>query len=139
MNRGQISFDFMIAIMAALIFVAALQGIAAAMQQSQSGISIRNQETAIAYSISELITNSAAFSDADNFSVEYKIPYLRVFGKSEPQNCSISVSSGSIIVSYSGEEGVFTQSIDIAVPAGVDAMGQTYCGETLSISGGSGL
>jgi len=92
MGKGQISLDFLLATIVAIIFILGFQAVAASLESSQHKTIIRQQETAIGNSLAQLISTSAALNEENaEFEVQYKIPFIWIPGNDIPQECDIDI------------------------------------------------
>ena len=134
MQKGQISFDFILAVIVALIFVGGMLLVNDQIVETQKAAAVRNQERAIAIQLHSIISSSTALSDADYFEVKYKIPKLLVPEEQELQECNIDLDSRT--VEYTLQESGETISVEIPEFAAAGAMpGQINCGDVLTITG----
>lgn len=134
MRKGQVSFDFILAIIVALIFVAGIQVLSVEIQEMQRASAIRNQEKAIALQLYGIISTANALSDADTLTVEYKTPKLLVPGESPLKSCEITLNANpKIVYDPTGK--------NIEVPIAefkddhINIANSMKCGETLVITG----
>lgn len=96
MQKGQVSFDFILAIIVALIFIGGMQLLNVQMQQAQKESVVRIQEKAIALNLYRAIAISHALKDADGMEVNYKTGRLIVPEEGALQACAIDLDSQNI-------------------------------------------
>ena len=113
MQKGQVSFDLILAVIVALIFIAGLQVVSGNLKEVNTRASVRNQEKLIAMDIYRIASSSRALQDG-SFTVEYKTPKIIVPGKDLPEACTINLSAGT--VSYDLEIGTTTETISVEIP-----------------------
>ncbi len=132
MQKGQVSFDFILAIIVALIFIGGMQLLNAEMQEMQKAAAVRNQEKLIALELYRIISTASALGDADNLEIQYKTQKILVPEERTLQECSIDLSAGEISYNLDGE------TIRVDIPefndAGLTRSDQIDCGDILEIS-----
>ena len=135
MQRGQISFDLMIAFIAMIVFISALQLIFADVETFSEESSLKYQAKKIAYAVADAVTAAKILSDADSASFAYGIPGIRIADvsgqKYETISCSITVGDDSISVGYGS--GGAVETIPFKNP-GYAIASQLNCMRTYSFS-----
>lgn len=136
MNRGQISFDFMLAVLFLMVLVQTMQPLSESVWQSYGRVATKSQEREIARDLAAVAAEGMRYAGT---SVSYKIPYLNVAGQRGPVGCAISISGSSITVTVDSRH---IPDIGVAISQSV-AAGSTLgnyslsCGQQITISGGS--
>ncbi len=102
MAKGQISFDFMLAVVAALIFIGSLNVVSGQVTAMQSSASIRQQLHSIGLNLAAVLSSSAALDDAGAgyANISYTIPKIAVLGETKLQGCDIEIEGSSLKLSY---------------------------------------
>ena len=98
MRKGQISFDFMLALIIITVFTQTLIGLSSQFKETQDIITIRAQEKQIAIDLARIINYNKTLDPAATTSMNYKIPYIYVGGYGVPVGCDIDVGSSEITV-----------------------------------------
>ncbi|MBN2067504.1 MAG: hypothetical protein JW744_03480 [Candidatus Diapherotrites archaeon] len=103
MQKGQISLEFIIAIVVALVVFGSISVVATSMIEMQKASSVRQQLDSVGNGLAAIISTSAVLDDADTALVSYSIPKIAVPGEKELQACNISIDNetGTITLSYS--------------------------------------
>lgn len=94
--KAQLAIEFIFVFLYFLILISALFTISDYFIENQVKIHIKNQETKIANSVSKILTASNAFNEANEYSLEYRIPMIHIFGKLIEMPCEITVTPNNI-------------------------------------------
>ncbi|MFH1752130.1 MAG: hypothetical protein ABH821_04305 [archaeon] len=139
MRKGQISLDFMLALIAVLIFVYLMQGIFSSNIETQDVLTIRSQQEVIANKVASLIASSQALDETSlgntfTGSISFMIPRIT------------SMNGTAIVcsVEFIGEEVVVSSTVnDLSVESSVklnlrdefrlELPGNKSCGEEIEI------
>ena len=95
MNRGQVSFDFILTLIAVLLFFQLLLGLSSEMQEQQNKIVVRNQLNDFALRVKTGVAACKildASPEADSASFVFNVPFVKQIGRNdaESRDCSIS-------------------------------------------------
>ena len=141
MRRGQVSFDLILATVAALIAFGSIAAVSNAIIGLQDESSVRQQLDSIGNSLAAVISTAAVLDDADSASISYTVPKIAVPGEEQLQQCDISIANDKITLSYDIvdlETGVPRTVIvekKFVDPTGMSINPtQTKCGGTVAIS-----
>lgn len=101
MKRGQISFDFVFALIAFLLVLQFLVFFAESIETSQNSFVVGKQAKTIALNVARIVDlNKAFFGDSE---VSYKIPLIeKLDGSNVP--CAVSVQEDKVVVSADSKE-----------------------------------
>lgn len=130
MGRGQISFDFILAMVVALVFIGGIQLLGNELQAGQRNAAIKAQERAIALELAEVLNSKAMLKDSSQARVSYEVPKLLVPNESVLQGCEIRIGENEIKVYYptmANSEVMETVKVKLERGTSIDA----NCGETL--------
>ncbi len=125
-KKGQISFDFLMAILGFIAIAWFLQTTLTDFQLNQGETSIRFQQKNIALSISEIVS-SARSLEGENFTIKFKVPYISTPG-SEKIDCSVDIQNSKIIIT----SGNISEEIPFRKP-NVN-ISNSACGQTLEVA-----
>ena len=114
MQKGQVSFDLILAVMVALIFIAGLQVISHSLEAVNTRAAVRSQEKLIAMEIYKIASSSRALQDG-SFTIEYKTRGIIVPGKEYLEQCTIDLGNNTK-VSYDLEIDGTTETIQVDIP-----------------------
>ncbi len=98
MNKGQLSLDFMLAIIAFIIFTGILGIMITDIQKTQKDFMIRSQLKEIGTNLSEIIISTNSLNDSfekEGFEIKYQIPLIKDPSKSNPQTCEQIIFSNT--------------------------------------------
>jgi len=132
MRRGQISFDLILAIIIALVFIGGMQLINTQMQEMQKHSAVMGQEKIIALELHRLISVASTLSDADRLEISYGTRRIIVPEEALLQPCDISLSAGT--VSYVLEGQIISAEIPEFQSTGISIPSTLQCGEMLVIN-----
>ncbi len=133
MKRGQVSFDFILAVIVALVFISGLQLLNTEIQQTQKFAAVRNQEKAIALQVHGIISTAKILDEAGAIvDIEYETVKMLVPGEAILSGCTIDLQNKQVIYNLNGTN-VVTNIPDfdagnLIIPNQVD------CGDMLSIT-----
>jgi len=128
MRRGQISFDFVFAAIAAIVVLQFLIGIGLDLGESRENAAIAGQARRIASGIEMAENYSRIYDDLGSGSeVAYEIPLMR--GGEGMLGCTISLEADRITITPEGWGEA------IAVNANIKKLGATSCGSTITFTG----
>jgi len=116
-GKGQVSIEFIFTIIA--LFSVALVLSSASLQfiEYQNEIHLRNQEKKIAETVAEIVGVSGILDEQDRGGkVQYRIPELKVLGKSGGIPCTVSIRVDSIRVTAKYGEMEFQESVPFSKP-----------------------
>ena len=134
MQKGQISFDLILAITVALIFIGGIQALNQQMDGMQRHSAVKNQEKLIALQVHRLVSTAKTLSDADDLTVSFKTKKMLVPGEQSLGDCVIDFSTNEISYSLDGVPVV------VNIPDYGDTTGLTLpaapinCGELITIT-----
>lgn len=129
--KGQISIDLIFAIIITFVFAGAMQAVISGMNETQSKISVINQQKEIGNNIAEILTTGKSLEDGQSFKINYLIPAVIVFGNTET-GCDIRILQNEITISSIFNENKITSSIKHA--AGIIPQNSILkCGDYLEI------
>ena len=144
MRKGQISFDFIFAIIVVLLFIGSMQVITGQIQETQAEAAIRSQERAIALNVAGVLNGLYSVSEPEaDVTITYVSPQILVPHENLLQSCDITVQYDSeasaytaVTVSYPAgttdiQESVSINYYDDGVPSSIE----THCGEELTLAG----
>jgi hypothetical protein len=134
MQKGQISFDLILAITVALIFIGGIQTLNQQMGGMQRHSAVKNQEKLIALQVHNVISTAKTLSDADDLTVSFKTKKLLVPGGQFLEECLIDLGTNKISYTLDGVPVVvnipdYGDTTGLTLPAG-----QIHCGELLTIT-----
>lgn len=129
-KRAQISFDFILTIVVALVFVGAMQVFVTQIQESQHSLSIRAQQRSALLELYSVASAANALSDADSMHIEFQTP--KILAGEKQGKCSYIISNNKIAVSYEALGETFEEEISVKMP--MSGTTEIPCGENLSIS-----
>jgi hypothetical protein len=135
MQRGQVSFDFILAIIVALIFIGGVQALGGQMEEMQSMAAVRNQEKIIALNVYRLVSTASALEDADRLDVSYGTGKLLVHGEKALQQCTIQLTTTPPQINYALDGAIVSVEIPTPNTSGLNLPDAVGCGETITISG----
>jgi sensor histidine kinase regulating citrate/malate metabolism len=131
-NKGQSSFDFIIAIIFAIIFFQAFSIISDQIITMQEETAIRAQTKEIALNTAAIISASQALNETEaSFEIAYKTAVVKTL-TDRPKDCKISITASEVQVKLDidpPETAVFMK------PAGITInKAELNCGDTINIS-----
>ncbi|MDD5162822.1 MAG: hypothetical protein PHD95_01295 [Candidatus ainarchaeum sp.] len=137
-NRGQSSFDFLIAIVFAIIFFQAFSVISGQVIALQEETAIRAQTKEIALNTALIISASQALNERNaDFEIAYQTPKVKTLGDA-PGECTITVTASEVQVKLGTDP---PEKAALIQPSGIKinnnftpAVLQLNCGETISIT-----
>ncbi|MFH1588313.1 MAG: hypothetical protein ABIA76_03190 [Candidatus Diapherotrites archaeon] len=98
--KGQISLDFIIAVIAAIVLIASLSAIINDLKETQNETILFNQAKEISLEVARIASLSESLEQYD-YEIRYFIPeILNLEGL--PEACNIKIESEKVIVSVSG-------------------------------------
>lgn len=116
MRKGQISFDLMLAMVVAIIFVGSIALVAGVIGDNARLDSIRSQEQQIGNELASVLNSATVLTGGDSFSVTYDVPKIRTANGIVP--CIITLNSNDItIVVTDSEIGDITSKIPFVRPS----------------------
>jgi hypothetical protein len=142
MQKGQVSFDLILAIIVALIFIGGIQLLNTQMQQMQKESAVKIQERAIALNLYRAIASAHALRDG-YMEVNYKTERLIVPEESALQPCTIDLDSENIAsqatqmqitAGYSLDGDMVDWQTSSFNDSGLDVPAQLGCGDTIAIT-----
>ncbi len=98
--RGQVSLDFILTIVVALVVLGSIAAVGSTMIETQKSSTIRQQLDSIGNTLAAVIATSAVLDDADSASISYTIPKIAVPGEDKLQPCKIVINADEITLSY---------------------------------------
>ncbi|MDP6671126.1 MAG: hypothetical protein QGI60_04905 [archaeon] len=134
MQKGQVSFDLILAIIVALIFIGSIQVVNQEMDVLQKYSAVKNQEKLMALQIYGVVSTAKTLSDADNLTINFKTKKLLVPGAQVLEECLIDFVTNTI--SYTLDE----TDVSVDIPDYGDTSGlilptpQITCGEVITIT-----
>tara|TARA_Y100000310_G_scaffold345396_1_gene464439 strand:- start:5367 stop:5780 length:414 start_codon:yes stop_codon:yes gene_type:complete len=134
MQKGQVSFDLILTVIIALIFIGGMQVLNSQMQDSQKVAAVRGQERLIGLHLFHFVANASSLSDADDLEINYTTRKIIVPEESLRQECTVNLENEKIDYNLNGVDvivdmvGLKTTGIESDVPNNVK------CGEVLTIS-----
>ena len=136
MIKGQISFDLILVMIVAVVFVGSIALVVGVIGDNAKIDSIRSQERQIGNEIAEVLNSATVLKGGDSFSVSYDIPEIRTADPADSSNCNISIGTNDITITYTDSELVVTQtSVPFAIESGVISYPQTLqCGQTMGVT-----
>ncbi len=112
MRKGQLSFDFVIAMSFLILFLQSFVAFADGLIFDQDMISIKAQQGAIISQIEQTILNGNVISGADAASINYSVPEVSAPSGRLRNSCFVSLSpnaiGGTTITSTVDFEGIVT-------------------------------
>ena len=133
--RGQVSLDFILTIVVALVVLGSIAAVGSTLIETQKSSTIRQQLDSIGNTLAAVISTSAVLDDADSASVSYTIPKIAVPGEEKLQTCDISIDilsgAGTITLAYvSPDVSVEKKFVD----PGMTIPQNARCGSEITIS-----
>lgn len=139
MQKGQVSFDFILAIIVALVFIGGIQVLNQQMKDVQRYSAVKNQERLMALQIHGVVSTAKTLSDAEYLTVTFQTKKLLVPGEQFLEECSIDFTNKTI--SYTLNEGMpDEEEILVDIPDYGDTAGLSLpsapirCGELITIT-----
>ena len=138
MNRGQISFDLILIMIVAVIFVGSIALVVGVIADNAKIDSIRSQERQIGNEIAEVLNSSTILigdpaNPESDFKITYKIPEIRTANPADPKNCEIQITPDEIQITHTDSKLTITQTI---VPFAMDMATLLYIGNNSSYTHG---
>lgn len=140
MIKGQLSIDFMLTVVAVLIFTQLFLTFSNNYLDNATELNIRQQEKLIALQMASIINETYSLSGG-NTSIQFKIPWIYEGNKPAGQDCNITLVSGNppqIKIDYARDGKLITTIQKIAdIPAGAPGLAyeelpnKFFCGGTL--------
>jgi|SRR3989344_5006726 len=93
MIKGQLSFDFIIAMSFLILFLQSFVAFADGLISDQDVVSIRAQQSAIISQIEQTILNGNIISGADNANITYLVPKVSAPSGRQMNSCFILLST----------------------------------------------
>jgi len=149
MNCGQISLDFLFAVIAGLIVLSSLTAVSGQMANMQAASSARQQLHAIGLNLASFLSATDILGDAENGSTVagYEVPLIAVPGESRPQACRIAAAGNELTLSYdvvdakTGDSETIEEKVPFRFPASMalspditDTGTPAKCGETITVA-----
>ncbi|MBN2127437.1 MAG: hypothetical protein JW703_03525 [Candidatus Diapherotrites archaeon] len=97
MNKGQISFDFIFALLVAISLISALAVITQDIAEQQKNASITAQAKKISLEVARIVSLKETIEDYD-YTLSYYIPKINVPGERIQMDCEINVAGNSVTV-----------------------------------------
>jgi hypothetical protein len=141
--RGQVSLDFILTIVVALVVLGSIAAVGSTIIEAQKSSTIRQQLDSIGNTLAALISTSAVLDDADSASISYTIPKIAVPGEERLQPCKIEIIGDVIKLSYEAEPTVSVEKKFVDPRGGATGIGSTpaltaaepgACGSLITIS-----
>jgi len=133
--RGQISLDFILAIVIVFIAAGTLTVVGLELEGMQKEASVRQQLNTIGTGLAAAISSSAALEDAGTATLSIDVPELLVAGEETPQKCEIGIAGDVITLSYEIANG---ETIEVkkkfVVPGAMNVPSPFKCGDVLDIT-----
>ncbi|MBN1941282.1 MAG: hypothetical protein JW772_03815 [Candidatus Diapherotrites archaeon] len=138
MNKGQVSFDLIIAIVFTAIFFSGLFFLADDIVALQTDLAVRAQLKEIALNSSQLISAGQTLNTSDiwaanntSFSLNYSVPEILVPGEENIEKCIVGIDTaqGTVTVSFRG----ISETANF-VPTTLSVTNNVKCGEILTVS-----
>ena len=150
MRRGQISLDFVFAVIAGLIVLSSLTAVSGQMANMQAASSARQQLHTIGLNLASFLSATDVLGDAEGGSTVagYEVPLIAVPGESRLQACRISAAGNELTLGYDAVDAKtgITEPIEEKVPFRFPASmvlipditsTTAKCGETITVARGS--
>ncbi len=145
-KRGQISLDFMLAVLVVLLFSGLFLAFSEQYTKSDRTMSIKDQEKLIAADLGRVLSGIQTIEKMDSFEVRYKIPFIYDSAMRGGQECDITFSKvvGTIepedeyhiSISYDSIDlGTINSTIMVAYIPNALLSVTPKCGEELVVSG----
>lgn len=129
-QKGQLSFDFMLALIAFFIFIASINVISSGISDSANEGGVRSSERVIGMEVAETISAASALKDG-TMNVSLQVKGLEELGK-EGKTCSIQISDNSITVSNGkGIDSI----VSFKKPSGINVPSTAQCGQAIQVTG----
>ena len=139
MRKGQLSFDFVIAMSFLILFLQSFVAFSDGLISDQDVISVRAQQAGILNQVEQTIMNGNVISGAGAASISYLVPVVKSPSGRQVNSCFVSlgnVAGATRITSAVDLEGAGTLTItkDVALSNLNLPAGNTNCGGTLILS-----
>ena len=108
MRKGQISFDLILTMIVAVIFVGSIALVVGVIGDNAKIDSIRSQERQIGNEIASVL-NSATVLKGEDFKVTYAVPEIRTADPNDPSDCTIKIATDEIQITYTDSKSIITQ------------------------------
>ena len=150
MRGGQISLDFLFAVIAGLIVLSSLAAVGGQMANLQADSSIRQQLHAIGLNLASFLSATDVLGDAENTGAvaAYEVPLIVVPGESGLQSCRIvkSATADELTLSYdiidakTGDSETIEEKVPFKFPASMalspditNSGTPAKCGKTITV------
>jgi uncharacterized protein (UPF0333 family) len=127
MNKGQISFDFIFALIAVIVLISTITLITQSISENQTNSAIYSQAKKISLETARIISLTETIQQYD-YEIEYFIPKIIVPGQNIPLNCEITVNSNKVKVTAGN-----ITAITPIKRTGLASELKFYCGEKMVI------
>jgi uncharacterized protein (UPF0333 family) len=123
--KGQISFDFIIAVTVALTLILSVSFISEGIQSQQKTASVSVQAKNIALNVAKVINayEKLAERNETGTTIKYDVPKIKT--NDGEIDCAVSVESGRVTVSGDG----FSESVPVVTTKSIDSS----CGSVLEV------
>ena len=139
MRKGQLSFDFVIAMSFLILFLQSFVAFSDGLISDQEVISVKAQQAGILNQVEQTIMNGNVISGAGAASITYLVPAVKSPSGRQVNSCFVSLGNvaGATRITISIDlEGAGTLTItkDVALSNLNLPAGNTNCGSTLTLS-----
>ena len=132
MQKGQVSFDLILAIIVALIFVGGIHTLNNQMEGAQRHSAVKNQEKLMALQIHNVVSAAKTMSETDGLIVTFQTKKLLVPGDQFLGECFIDLGANTISYPLDGAP-VVVDIPDYGDTSGFSIPASVVCGEALVI------
>ena len=149
MRSGQISLDFIFAVIAGLIVLSSLTAVSGQMANMQAASSARQQLHTIGLNLASFLSATDVLGDAEGGGTVagYEVPLIAVPGESNLQTCMITAAGNELTLSYdivdakTGGNETIAEIVPFRFPASMvlspditDTGTPAKCGETITVA-----